>query len=390
MIEGKNIVVAGFGRTGEAVTEFLRHFPCRITVSESKRASELESARIHYPEVAFEFGGHTPSTFLNADLIVLSPGIPDSIPVLVQARQKGIPILSEIELAYRYLKGTLIGITGTNGKSTTTELTAAMLNQGGKTAFACGNLGTPLVHYCLSSKPNHYYVAELSSFQLETIQKFRPHIAAILNLTEDHLDRYPNLDAYFRAKMRIFENQDQSDFAVLNYDDSYLRKNAESIKANRFWFSRSNVPPAGLYAKDGLIRVISGGSIVNFNQATIKGVHHLENTLCASSIALLCGVRNKAMQTAVEQFLPLPHRMELVGEIDGVGYYDDSKATNVDSVVKSLQSFPGNIILIMGGRDKGGDYSPLRDLIKEKVKALFLIGEAKREFRAISEKQKRP
>lgn len=377
MIEGKQVLVAGFARTGQAVVEFLSHFNCRASVSETKRKEDFPNMAQRFPEVEFEFGGHKIETFLKADLIVLSPGIPDSIPPLVEARHKGIPIISEIELASRYLKGTLIGITGTNGKSTTTELTATMLREGGKNAYACGNLGPPVIGHCRDSKPADYYVIELSSFQLETITEFRPHIAAVLNLAEDHLDRYPSLEHYFHAKMRIFENQREGDFAVLNYDDPYLRKQTASLKSSKFWFSRSEIPPSGVYAHEGIIKVIAGWPAVNFTLGKLKGVHNLENTLCASSIALLCGVRNKDMQRALEKFQGLRHRMELIAEVNGVGYYDDSKATNVDSVLKSLQSFPGNIHLILGGKDKGCDYRLLRDLVRERVKTLLLIGEAK-------------
>jgi UDP-N-acetylmuramoylalanine--D-glutamate ligase len=376
MIEGKNVLVAGLARTGLAVVEFLQHFNCRTSVSEAKPAESFPNITQRFPEVEFEFGGHQPETFLKADLIVLSPGIPDTIPPLVEARRRGISIISEIELASRHLKGTMIGITGTNGKSTTTELTATMLREGGKSAYACGNLGPPVISHCLDSKPADYYVIELSSFQLETITGFRPHIAAVLNLAEDHLDRYPDLERYFQAKMRIFENQKESDFAILNYDDPYLRERTASLKSSRFWFSRSEIPPSGVYAHEGIIKVIAGWPVVNFTLAKLRGVHNLENTLCASSIALLCGVRNKDMQRALEQFQGLRHRMELIAEVKGVGYYDDSKATNVDSVVKSLQSFPGNILLILGGKDKGCDYRLLRDLVRERVKALLLIGEA--------------
>jgi UDP-N-acetylmuramoylalanine--D-glutamate ligase len=374
-IENKKILVAGFARTGQSVVEFLSRRNCAISVSDSKPATEFAELVKKYPGVPFEFGENRIETFTNADLIVLSPGIPDTIPALQAARQKGIPIISEIEMAFHNMKGTVIGITGTNGKSTTTELTGAMLKEGGKSAFVCGNIGIPLIDFCANSKPEDFYVVEISSFQLETVHKFRPHIAALINLAEDHLDWYPGVEPYYQAKMRIFENQKASDFAVINYDDPYIRDHVRQIPSSHFWFSRKQTPPSGVYAEDGLIRTVSGGSVVNFNFAALKGVHNLENTLCASSIALLCGVLPKQMQRALENFRGLHHRMELVGENNGVRYYDDSKATNVDAVVKSLESFPGNIFLIMGGKDKGCDYRILRDLVKSRVKELLLIGE---------------
>jgi UDP-N-acetylmuramoylalanine--D-glutamate ligase len=375
-LAGKKIVVAGFALTGQAVVEFLQDFACEIAVSESGEASLFAEASAKYPNVKFEFGVHTPETFMSADLIVLSPGIPDTIPAIAAAKNAGIPIFAEIELAYRFLKGTLIAITGTNGKSTTTKLTGAMLSEGGKRSFLCGNIGTPLISFCKNSRAEDYYVAEISSFQLETIHQFRPHIAALINLAEDHLDRYPSVEPYYLAKMRIFENQQSNDFAILNYDDPFLRDHANEIRANHFWFSRKEVPPSGVFSKDGLIRLVAGMPVVNFDNGALKGVHNLENTLCAASMALLCGVLPKSMQKAVESFHALPHRMERIAEVGGVSYYDDSKATNVDAVVKSLESFPGNIFLIMGGKDKGCDYRVLRDLIRERVKELILIGEA--------------
>jgi len=375
-LESKTVAVAGFGRTGQGVVDFLMDRKCRIVVSDSRPATDFPAVQEKFPQVRFEFGAHTSEVFLNADLIVLSPGIPDTIPPIVAAKDHGIPVISEIELAWHFLKGTLIGITGTNGKSTTTKLTTAMLKQGGKRAFACANIGEALINFCNNSREDDYYVAEISSFQLETIRNFRPHIAALINLAEDHLDRYPSVAPYFEAKMRLFENQDRSDFAVLNYDDPYLRQHAGSIKSNHFWFSRNEIPSSGVYSQNGLIRIVSGMSVANFNLGSLKGVHNLENTLCATSISLLCGVLPKQMQTAMESFQSLPHRMELVRELHGVRYYDDSKATNVDAVVKSLESFPGGIFLIMGGKDKGCDYRVLQNLVRTRVKALLLIGEA--------------
>jgi len=376
-LKEKRILVAGFARSGQAVVDFLDGQEAQIVVSEQRDVPELKDAAAKYRAVRFEFGPHNVASFVSCDLIILSPGIPDTIPPLVEARRKGIPIWSEIELAFHFLQGTLIGITGTNGKSTTTELTGAILKEKNQRTFVCGNIGTPLVRFCRESRKEDYYVIELSSFQLETIRDFRPHIAALINLAEDHLDRYPSLESYFEAKMRLFENLRQNDFAVLNFDDPYLRKRAEMIFANRFWFSRKEIPPSGIYAKDGLIRTISGGSVLNFSLGKLQGIHNLENTLCAASIGLLCGVLPKQMQHAIEHFRGLPHRMELIAEANGVRFYDDSKATNVDAVVKSLESFPGQVILIMGGKDKGCDYRLLRDLVKDRVKALLLIGEAK-------------
>ena len=375
-LNGKKVLVAGFARTGQAVVDFLQNHQCEIMVSESREASGFPDVQTRYPRVQFEFGGHTTPAFLSADLIVLSPGIPETIDPMVAAKEAGIPIFAEIELAYRFLKGTLIAITGTNGKSTTTMLAGAMLQAAGKRAFLCGNLGTPLIQFCKDSRDDDYYVAEISSFQLESIHQFKPHISALINLAEDHLDRYPSVEPYYRAKMRMFENQTKTDFAVLNYDDRYTREHVNEIRANHFWFSRKEIPPSGVYAQDGLIRVISGMPVLNFHLGVLKGVHNLENSLCAASIALLSGVLPKQIQKAAENFQPLSHRMELVGNVKGVSFYDDSKATNVDAVVKSLESFPGNIHLIMGGKDKGCDYTVLRDLVRERVKSLLLIGEA--------------
>jgi UDP-N-acetylmuramoylalanine--D-glutamate ligase len=377
MIEAKNILVAGFARTGQAVVRFLKNRNCRVFVSEARTESEFGNYKQEFPGIEFEFGGHTSETFLKADLIILSPGIPETIEPIVNAKKKGIRVISEIELAYHFIKGTLIGITGTNGKSTTTELTGAILRSGGKRALVCGNIGTPLIQFCEDSKPEDYYVIEISSFQLETIDKFRPHIAALINLAEDHLDWYPSVEPYYSAKMRIFENQKENDFAVINYDDPYIRQHVKSIRSNHFWFSRKEKPASGVFSSEGMIRTVSGGLIVDYSKGSLKGVHNLENTLCAVSIGMLCGVFPTAMQRAINNFEGLHHRMELVDEIANVRYYDDSKATNVDAVVKSLESFPGNVFLIMGGRDKGCDYRVLDTLVRDRVKQLLFIGEAK-------------
>src|SRR3989304_2236978 len=213
VLTGKRILVVGFARTGRAVVDFLRHEDCLVRVSESRPVADFGDLPAQYPEVRFEFGDHELETFLNTDMIILSPGIHNTIRPIAEARSKGIPVIAEIELAFQFLKGTLIGITGTNGKSTTTELTGAILKEAGKRAYVCGNIGTPLIQFCRESKPENYYVAEISSFQLETIQQFRPHIAACINLAGDHLDWYPSVEPYYKAKMRIFENQTSSDFA---------------------------------------------------------------------------------------------------------------------------------------------------------------------------------
>jgi UDP-N-acetylmuramoylalanine--D-glutamate ligase len=324
-----------------------------------------------------ELEHHNTDTFLSSDLIVVSPGVPMDLPQLIAAQKAGKEIISEIELASRFIDVPLAAITGTNGKTTTTTLLGAIFKHNGYHTFVGGNIGNPLIEMAESREIVDQVVAEISSFQLEWITSFRPTVAALLNLSEDHLDRYPSYLAYIDAKMRIFENQTEEDFAVVNRDDPLVWENTQNIKAHLFPFSRKIELEEGIFYRDGVITYRHKGREECFPTAAIRlqGVHNQENIMAALASALLLGCRADESFETVRCFEALHHRMEFVREVNGVRYYEDSKATNVGSVEKALESFE-NITLIAGGKDKGGSYGPLVPLVRERVRHLVLIGEA--------------
>jgi UDP-N-acetylmuramoylalanine--D-glutamate ligase len=381
-LKGKRIVVVGMAKTGVAAAEFLLQQGAAVTVSEIKTEGELGTfpRRLRSLGAEVEVGAHSPETLLSGDLIVLSPGVDPAIPPLEQARTQAIPIVSEVELASWFLRPPLIAVTGTNGKSTTTALIGHVLSGGGKRVFVGGNIGTPLTEYLLRKDEADYIVAEISSFQLEAISSFRPWIALLLNLGEDHLDRHPTLSSYAAVKARIFLNQESRDWAVVNNDDATVRSLIPRIKAQLFPFGRTKNGEQGVWLEDPTTIVCRGlgqGERFSLERVKIKGMHNAENIMAAIGAAAICGVPAKEIQQSLDTFEGLEHRLEWVGEWNGVNVYNDSKATNVASTLTALMSLDGPIILLAGGRDKGGDYSTLRKPIKERVKALILMGEAR-------------
>jgi UDP-N-acetylmuramoylalanine--D-glutamate ligase len=380
-LEGKKVLVVGLARTGIGVVRFLAEQRARVVGTDIRSADELRPylSEIRGLNVVTELGEHRIETFLRSDLIVVSPGVPLSIEPIVAARESGIEVISEIELACRFIRDPIIGVTGTNGKTTTSILLGDVLKVSGKEVFVGGNVGNPLIG-CAGLGKHDYVVAEISSFQLEAIHEFRPHIALMLNISEDHLDRYPHYEEYVRAKFRLFLNQRASDFAVLNADDATINVMSSEIKARKSYFSLTSPLKAGaFFDRDSLIYRDSKGKAEHFKLArvSLQGIHNIENMLSVVVTAKICSCPKEAIQTALESFRGLPHRLEFVRELDGVSFYNDSKGTNVGSVVKSLRSFKEPIILIAGGKDKGGTYDPLKRILKEKVKRLILIGEAR-------------
>jgi UDP-N-acetylmuramoylalanine--D-glutamate ligase len=381
-INGKRIVVVGMARTGMAAAAFLAQRGAAIMVSEVKTEGELGDSpqQLRSLGAEVEMGGHSPETFLSGDLIVLSPGVDPTIPPLGQARAKGIPIVSEVELASWFLSPPLIAVTGTNGKSTTTALIGHILSEWGKRAFVGGNIGTPLTEYLLQKAEADYIVAEISSFQLEAISSFRPWIALLLNLGEDHLDRHPTLSSYAAIKARIFLNQGPKDWAVVNWDDATVRSLIPQIRAQILPFGCSGNGGQGVWLEGNSTIVCRGREReeqFSLERVRIRGMHNRENIMAAIGTAAICGVPQEAIQRSLESFEGLEHRLERVGQWNGVSVYNDSKATNVASTLRALLSLDEPIILLAGGRDKGGDYSILRKPIKERAKALILMGEAK-------------
>jgi UDP-N-acetylmuramoylalanine--D-glutamate ligase len=375
------VLVVGLARTGVACARFLAQKGARVTITDMKSAEQLAPQMIELAglPLVWELGGHEESSFLTSDLIVVSPGVPMEHPLLLAAHAAGREIVSEVELASRFMTVPLVAITGTNGKTTTTTLLGEIFKGCGYRPFVGGNIGTPLVELAESDEQVDFVVAEISSFQLEWITSFRPSVAVLLNITEDHLDRYGEMSAYMAAKGRIFEKQTTHDFALLNIDDSLVAAFANTVKSRVFPMSQKVELAEGIFHRDGIITYRHDGREECFftESFRLKGAHNTENIMAALAAALLCGCDPLRAGQAVASFSGLRHRMELVRRVNGVSWYEDSKGTNVGSVVKSLESFPGEITLIAGGKDKGGSYLPLAPLVQERVTHLILMGEAR-------------
>ena len=378
-LHGKHITVMGLARTGVACVRFLADHGAVVTATDMRDDAALSGV---IPELAafgvrFVLGRHDEADFIKSDMIVVSPGVPQGHPVLVAARSAGIEIISEIELAARFIKAPIVAITGTNGKTTTTTLAGELFQASGFKTAVGGNIGTPLIEIAESFAEAEIFVAEISSFQLEWIEQFRPKVAVLLNITEDHLDRYPTYQDYISAKLKIFENQTSEEFAVINRDDPLVWAASKSLKAPLFPFSGKMPLSEGIFSEGNEIVYRHNGIEQRFPVAgfRLQGVHNLENIMAALASCLLLGCSPEKSLLLLDRFEPLHHRMEFVRELNGVCYYEDSKATNVGSVAKALESFE-NITLIAGGKDKGGSYSPLAGLVSKKVLHLILIGEA--------------
>jgi UDP-N-acetylmuramoylalanine--D-glutamate ligase len=382
-LKGKKVMVLGAARTGIATARFLAERGTEVLVTDRRSEMELadEMKALGGPSIRFLLGGEEPAWLEGVALLIPSPGVPRENPLLREAGGRGIEILSEVELAARFIRAPLIAITGTNGKSTTTALVGEMLKAGGLNVFVGGNIGAPLIGF--AGGDWDWGVVEISSFQLEWVEKFRPRIAALLNLTEDHLDRYPDFHAYCAAKERIFSAQDENDVAVLNRDDPLVWKIRARIRARAVSFGWTPVDE-GVYATREEVIWRSAGQEERFTlaRAQIQGVHNVENLMAATAAAKAAGVPAAAIQKVIDGFAGLEHRLEFVREKNGVRYFNDSKGTNVGAVVKSLAGFSTPVLLLAGGVDKGGDYAPLANEIKRTVKKLILFGAAKEKIRA--------
>jgi UDP-N-acetylmuramoylalanine--D-glutamate ligase len=378
-LRDKHITVMGLAKTGVACVRFLAGRGARVTATDLRDEQALAGVlqELKRLEIRFVLGRHEEADFTGADLVVVSPGVPQEHPLLVAARAKGVAIISEVELAARCITAPLVAITGTNGKTTTTTLAGELLKTSGFATYVGGNIGDPLIDLPASGEQVDVVVAEISSFQLEWIEQFRPKVAALLNLSEDHLDRYASYQAYIDAKLRIFENQGPEDYAVVNRDDGRVWQAAQGLAARLFPFSRKQALDEGISCLGSEIVYRHLGQELRFPIGGFKlqGVHNLENIMAALACGLLLGCEQAKSQALLERFESLHHRMEFVREVAGVRYYEDSKATNVGSVAPALESFDA-ITLIAGGKDKGGSYAPLAPLVKERVRHLLLIGEA--------------
>ena len=380
-LTNKRVLVVGLGKSGVASALFLKSRGARVTVSDSKPEAELRNEILLLLDrgITVETGGHGDRTFRGQDLIVVSPGVPFDAPQLEQARAIKVPVIGELELAAQFLAGPIVAITGANGKTTTTSLAGEIIAAGKFPTLVGGNIGTPAITFVDQAKSQTWIVLEVSSFQLETIVTFRPHISVILNITPDHLDRHKTFANYVNAKARIFENQNPDDFAVLNADDPTTADLAGRTRARLYWFSRKKPVERGAFVREGHILFRDGQrerEIVVLADIPLKGAHNLENVLAGVVIGSLVGCEPGQIREAVGSFKAVEHRLEFVAKIAGVDYYNDSKATNVDATIKALESFPANIHLILGGKDKGSDYTVLNELLRQRVKRVYTIGAA--------------
>jgi UDP-N-acetylmuramoylalanine--D-glutamate ligase len=380
-LRGKKVLVVGMARTGIATAKFLQAKGSLLTTTELKPEEEMKEAvrELKGMGLSTEWGGHRTETFLKQDLIVVSPGIDLIMDPVQKAIRHGVRVISEIELAYHFIHVPILAVTGTNGKTTTTLLLGEMLKEDGRKVGVGGNVGEPLILFADGGDRWDVLVAEISSFQLEAIEDFRPRISVLLNITEDHLDRYPSYADYIRAKVRIFANQNSGDLAILNKDDPIVMQYGGKVRSKKVTFSMNEKPDQGAFSDGQGISLRLGGKEEEYSltKTPLKGVHNVENMMAALTTARSFGCSKKAVQNVLDRFKGLEHRLEFVREIEGVRFYDDSKGTNVGSVVKSLQSFSEPVILIAGGKDKNGDLSPLGELIQKRVKHLILLGEAK-------------
>jgi UDP-N-acetylmuramoylalanine--D-glutamate ligase len=381
-LKDKKVLVVGLGRTGYATAKFLIDKSAMVTVTDILPATGLDCIDdLKGMGISVECGGHNVETFLSSDLIIVSPGVTSGLPALEKARECGIETISEIELAAGFIDSPILAVTGTNGKTTTTTLLGNVFSAAGRKVFVGGNIGVPLVEYLLSDEVADDVIVEVSSFQLEGVKKFRPNVAVLLNVTPDHMDRYPTMEEYCTAKFKIFSNQKAGDIAVFNYDDRMIMSRVQMIEEHvrTIPFSISKVLDEGVYYSDGEIIYSNNGVRESYPTTNFKlrGLHNLENIMAVIAVARGCDIPREKILNAVETFSGLPHRMEVVRKVDDVLYFNDSKGTNIGALIRTLESISGPIILIAGGKDKGGDYNILKEHIIDKVKLLILIGEAR-------------
>jgi UDP-N-acetylmuramoylalanine--D-glutamate ligase len=384
-LKDKNILVVGLGKSGISVCRFLKKRGACVTATDMALKEDLGKAAHIVSEmgVVTYFGSHGDQLFESADLIVLSPGVPHTIPPVKKALVKGVRVIGEMELASIFIQEPIVAVTGTNGKTTTTRLIGEILEHSGLKVYVGGNIGNPLIDYADDSSKADVVVAEVSSFQLDTIDSFKPKVSVLLNITEDHLDRYTDFKAYALSKARIFENQDKTDTAVINGLDPYAGMVSKNIKSRKLFFNSSSKTEKGAFVNNSKIFIQNVKSkVLHVNSKGLMGRHNRENAAAATLAAMAVGATYEGAQSVMDKFNGLPHRLEYVDTIDGIRYFDDSKATNVGAVARALETFDSPVILIMGGRDKGGDYGVLGSLITKHVKSLVVMGEAKKKIKA--------
>ena len=381
-LKGKRVLVVGLGKSGLAAARFLKKRGARVTVSDARPATLISELPVLLDEgFMVEAGSHGLLTFRRQDLIVVSPGVPANVPELMQVRAMGMHIIGELELGAEYLQGEVVAITGSNGKTTTTTLVGEILKASGRTTLVGGNIGRPVVELAEESTPETWSVLEVSSFQLETVETFKPRIAMVLNITPDHLDRHGSFENYAAAKARITEFQTADDFLVLNAEDVKTQMVAAKTKAQIYWFSTKRQIKQGAFVHgESIFFIAKEGAkpepVMPVAEIPLAGAHNVENVLAAVCAARLAGVESGVIRAAVAAFKAVEHRLEFVREVEGVRYYNDSKATNVDATVKAVEAFEGGVWLILGGKDKNSDYATMSALLRERVKGVLTIGSA--------------
>ena len=366
-LAGLKVVVVGIARSGLSAALFLKSKGATVYATDSGDSQEVRgnAEKLKNHGIDAETGGHTESFVKGKELMVVSPGVDSSSEVIGWGKKYGLHIISEMELGYLFCKGRIIAVTGTNGKSTTTELIGNIIRESGLPVAVCGNIGNPFTNEIENITPSHFVVLEVSSFQLEWVEKFKPYISIILNITDDHLDRHKGFAEYANLKKRIYMNQDSEDFLILNHEDPNLAGSDKNVSPKILYFSRENV-------KD----------IQPIDSANLKGLHNLDNIMASVWACRIIGIGQAHINRGISSFSALPHRFQTVAEVDGIEFIDDSKATNVDATLKALLSLDKPIILIAGGRDKEGNFSLIRDVVRRKVRELVLIGEAKEKIKS--------
>ncbi|MGO9231952.1 MAG: UDP-N-acetylmuramoyl-L-alanine--D-glutamate ligase [Bryobacteraceae bacterium] len=372
---GARVLVVGMKKSGLASAELLAGLGARVRSTDLKALAELGEAADVVGRLGIPFELQTPATFQAADAIVISPDVPMDLAPLAAARARGVPVIGEVELAAPFLKGRTIGVTGSNGKTTTTSLIGHTLRAAGLATQVGGNIGTPVTAMIATSREDGWNVLELSSFQLETIFDFHAQIGLALNVTQNHLDRHHTFENYLAAKTRLFRNMNATDFAILNADDSVTAGYAKRTAAAVEWFSGSHAVERGAYLR-GERLMLDGKLLMEAGEIPLRGRHNVENVLAASIAAARAGVGGDAIAAAVRTFQAVEHRLEFVRKLNGIDFYNDSKATSVDATLKALDAFPGGLWVVLGGKDKGLDFSALREPLARKAHAALLIGAA--------------
>ena len=379
-LKGKKVLLVGLAKTGISTIKCLAKYGADITVNDIKTEDQLEEiiAEIKDIDGIKYILGHHPENISDIDMVVVSPGVPLDLPFIKKVIEENKELIGEVELAYQLAKKPyFVGITGTNGKTTTTSLTGEIFEKAGKETYVVGNIGNPVIDAVQAANEGASFVTELSSFQLESIKDFRPSVSAVLNITEDHMNRHHTMENYIDAKARVFMNQDKENFCVLNYDDELTRALAEKCNANVVFFSRLEKLEKGIYVENGdiIIDIDEKINLMKVCELSLPGGHNLENCMAAAAMAYVSGIDIEVIREVLKTFKAVEHRLEFVKEVEGVKYVNDSKGTNPDSTIKAVQAYENPIILIAGGYDKGSTYDELLEIAKKNVKTLVLLGQ---------------